>query len=305
MHLDLDKLHVFREVARAGSYTVAARHLHVTQSAVSHAIRKLEQSVGAPLIEWRSRTLHLTEQGEVLYRSSERVFAELEETEELLLGDRLPRIAIRLGATVEFGTTVLIRKMGPLLRARPELHVDYMFSHDVAALLLRDEVDVAVDCRPLHHPSITSTPLFREKYVVVASDEFLSRHPIEAPADLSNIAVLSMDKNGEWWGNFLRALPRAERPALEHIVEVNHIRGIINAALDGQGVGFVPTYTVIAELEDDRLRRLFPDVTLLEDRFSILQKRARAGRAKNRLVTEYLLGLDASEFGDAIQAVGA
>ncbi len=305
MHLDLNKLHVFREVARSGSYTGAAQHLHVTQSAVSHAIRKLEESVGLQLVEWRARRLHLTDQGELLYRTSERVFAELEDVEEMLLGAEFPRVTVRLGATVEFGTTVLIRKMGPLLRAHPELHVDYLFSNDLATPLMRDEIDLAVDCQPHHHPSVISIDLFRETYVVVASEELLSGHHFENPEDLADVTVLSLDKNGDWWGNLMRALPSKKRPVFRDIVQVNHIRGIINAALDGQGIGFVPKYAVLSELSDGRLQRLFPDLKLLEDRFSIVQRRSRADNAKNGLVTDYLLGLDASEFGDAIQSVDA
>ncbi len=303
MKLDLNKLHVFREAARTGSYTDAARRLHVTQSAVSHAIRKLEQSVGQPLVEWRARQLHLTESGVLLQHTCERVFAELEEVEEQLTGGDLPRITVRLGANVEFGTTVLIRKMGPLLRAHPELHVDYVFSHDLVAPLLRDEIDLAVDCRPHNHPKVESRPLFREAYVAIASDALLARHLVRTPHDLEDVVVLSLDKGADWWGNLLRALPARSRPAFRRVVQVNHIRAIINAALDGQGVGFVPQYTVLQELADGRLRRLFPDLNLLEDRFSVVQKRNRADRHKNRLITGYLEGLDASEFGDAIRAV--
>lgn len=303
MQLDLAKLHVFREAARTGSYTTAARRLHVTQSAVSHAIRKLEASVGRPLVEWRARRFHLTEAGELLYRSIDRLFGELEEVEELLLGEGTPRVRVRLGATVEFGTTILIRKMGPLLRAHPEVHVEYVFSHELASPLLNDEIDLAVDCRPHLHPALESRALFREAYVVIASDELLARHPIEAPTDLEAVPLLSFDKSGDWWGNLLRALPAEERPALRRVVYINHIRGIVHAALDGQGVGLVPKYTVLGDLESGRLRQLFPGLTLLEDRFSVVQRRAHADRHQNRLIVDYLLGLDTSEYGDAIRAV--
>lgn len=306
MRLDLDRLHVFREAARAGSYTRAAARLHVTQSAVSHAIRKLEQSIDRPLVEWRARRLHLTWEGELLLDACERVFGDLEEVEERLLGGTSgPRLTVRLGATVEFGTTVLIRKMRPLLQAHPTLHVDYLFAHDLATPLLRDDIDLALDCQPHVHPAVVSLALFREAYAAVASDEFLARYPVGTPRDLADAVVLSMDEAGDWWANLLRALPPPERPTFRKVVQISHVRGIVNAALDGQGVGFVPRYAVLQELADGRLRRLFPDLHLLEDRFSIVQKRARAGRLKNRIVTDFLLGLDVSEFGDAISTVSA
>ena len=61
--LDLSKLEVFLEATRDGNYTAAARRLHVTPSAVSHAVRKLEESVGRDLVEWRRRRMALTGEG--------------------------------------------------------------------------------------------------------------------------------------------------------------------------------------------------------------------------------------------------
>ncbi len=292
MQLDLNKLHVFLEAARTGNYTAAAQHLHVTQSAVSHAIRKLETSVDLPLVEWRARRLCLTDQGEYLYRVCERVFRDLEDAEQRL-AERSQQVAytVVLGATVEFGTTVLVRRIRPLLERHPGLHVDFRFHHDLVQPLLRDELDLAVDCTPHLHPSVQETPLLRETYVVVASPAFLAHNPVHAPRDLERYPVLSMDKRGDWWAHLLEALPPRERPALGRVIQINHVRGIINAALDGMGVGLVPMYTVLRALADGTLVALFPDLELLEDRFCIYQKRSRADREKNQRVTRFLLGL--------------
>src|SRR5512139_122860 len=84
--LDLARLRVFHEATRSGSYTAAARRLHVTQSAVSHAIRSLEESVGGRLVEWRQRQFTLTDEGEYLQRVCQRVFRDLDEAEHVLDG---------------------------------------------------------------------------------------------------------------------------------------------------------------------------------------------------------------------------
>lgn len=304
MELDLNQLRAFTESVRAESYTLAAKRLHVSQSAVSHAIRKLEASADRRLVEWRGRQLSLTEHGKVLYEACERIFGELDGAQRRLATDA-SKIALRavLGATVEFGTTVLIRKMAPFLREHPEVHVDFHFSHDLLRSLLHDEVDLAVDCRLHHHPSIRRADLFREKYAVVAAPAFARRHKVRAPRDLADLPVLSMDSDGAWWGNLLRALPAAERPMLRRVVAVDHVRGIINAAIDGLGVGFVPKYAVLRELESRALVELFGDLPLLEDTFRVYQKKARAGSEVNRLLTAHLLSIDTAEFGDAIGVV--
>jgi DNA-binding transcriptional LysR family regulator len=302
--LDLSKLEVFLEATRDGNYTAAAKRLHVTQSAVSHAVRKLEGSLGRPLVEWRRRRLTLTKEGQYLHGICQRVFKELGDAERVLglHAAGLPQV-LTVGATVEFGTTVLVRKLRPLLDTVPWLHVDFRFRDDLAPLLLRDEIDVAIDCHPHHHPSVQATGLFREKYVVVASPAFLAEHPIRKPADLEDVPVLSIDHTGTWWSNALRAFPGPRRPVLGHVVEVDQVRGMVHAALEGYGVALLPKYAVLGKIARGELVALFPKLPLLEDWFSLYQKRAHAEREKNRLITDYLLGLDIREFGDAIKGV--
>jgi DNA-binding transcriptional LysR family regulator len=301
MQLNLNKLEVFLEAGRASNYAVASRRLHVTPSAVSHAIRKLESSVGHPLVEWRGKHLALTDEGAFLHAICCRVFDELDEA-----GRQLAHGAVgvaqhaMVGATVEFGSTVLLRKLRPMLDANPWLHVDFHFSHDLIDPLLRDELDLIVDCRPHHHPEVQSKSLFREKYVVVASPDFLTRHPLHAPRELERVPVLSTDKDGAWWSNMLRALPSHRRPVFRRIVEINHIRGMIYAAMDGYGVALVPWYSVLLELSQGSLVALFPKLQLLEDRFCIYQRRSKAERPKNKLITQQLLDIDIQEFGGAL-----
>ena len=142
--------------------------------------------------------------------------------------------------------------------------------------------------------------LFREKYAVVAAPAFHKRHPVPAPLALGPLPVLSLDKEGRWWRNMLEAVPQAGRPEFRRVVAVNHIRGMINAAVEGLGVALLPRFTILDELARGKLRALFPGLKLLEDRFGIYQKRARAGREKNRLLTRFLTGMKVDEFGDAM-----
>jgi len=301
MRIDLNKLEVFLEAGRAGGFTAAAQRLHVTPSAVSHAISKLEESVGRPLVEWHGKRLSLTDEGKYLHALCSRIFQELDDAaHHLSQGEEGLTQHVVVGATVEFGTMVLVRKFRPLLEANPWLQVDFRFMHDLLEPLLRDELDLAVDCKPHHHPEVQSTSLFREKYVVVASPGFLDKHPVRSPMDLQRVPILSIDKDAVWWNNMVRALPSNRRPVFKHIVEINHIRGMIHAAVDGYGMGLLPKYTVLRELSEGSLVSLFPRLQLVEDRFCIYQKRSKAERRKNTLITQYLKGLDMKEFGEAL-----
>ena len=306
MTIDLARLRAFVEVARAGGYQAAARRLHVTPSAISHALRKLQDDLGREVIEWRGRSFALTAAGEELFQACQRAFDELDEAERRLGREGTGGLVrVTLGSTVEFGTTVLVQKLRPLLEARPDLHLDFRFTNDLGGPLLRDEIDLAVDCRPHGHPSVHRTPLFREKYAVAAAPAFLARHPVRTPLDLRGVPVLSLDADGRWWTNLLGALPAARRPALGPIVVMDHVRGMINGTLAGYGVSLLPKYALLPELERGALVQLFPRLRLLEDTFCVYQKLARLPRPGNRLLTVFLSRMDVREFGDAIPRASA
>jgi LysR family transcriptional regulator, low CO2-responsive transcriptional regulator len=75
--LDSRKLLAFATLARLGSFTQTARELHLTQSAVSHAIKSLEDDLGCRLFDRRGRSVSLTEGGRRLERHAQRILAEM------------------------------------------------------------------------------------------------------------------------------------------------------------------------------------------------------------------------------------
>jgi DNA-binding transcriptional LysR family regulator len=93
------------------------------------------------------------------------------------------------------------------------------------------------------------------------------------------------------------AVPDREQPHLDRFIAVDHIRAMIHAAVEGMGVLLVPRYSVLGELERGGLVALFPAIRPAEDRFSIYQKKVKAGQEKQKLLTRYLQGLSPAEFG--------
>ncbi len=296
--LDLAHLRAFHAVVKAGGFSAAAERLHRTQSAVSHAVSRLERSAKVRLLDRRGRKVVPTPEGEILREACERVFATLEEAEEALQRERKRAEGrLRLGATVEFGTSVLMRHIRPFLDANPGLEVDFHLSHDLLTPLLRDDVDLAIDCVSHPSPELERTPLFREAYMVACAPHYLEAHRIEDPADLSRCAVLSIDKECAWWERFLGAFPKSRRPSFGRVVAINHIRGLITAAASGLGVLLAPSYSLKEELDSGDLVPLFPSIRPLEDRFALYQKAGKARLARHRLLTKYLQELTPAEFG--------
>ena len=171
--LDLQQLRAFFLVARLGSFSGAARRLGRTQSAVSHAVRKLEDSAGLQLLVRSGRLVRPTEEGLRLQQACEGVFATLEQAQEdLRQGSTRAAGRLRLGVTVEFGSSVLMHHLPPFLAAHPGLELDVHLGPDLLAPLLREDLDLAIDCVRHHHPQLERTPLFRESFLVACAPAY-------------------------------------------------------------------------------------------------------------------------------------
>lgn len=302
MSADPNRLRVFTEVARRGSNAAAAAALHLTPSAVSHALRRLEAEVGRELVRHVARRAQLTDAGQRLYEVCERSFFALEEVEAQLTAGTLAEHLV-LGCTVEFGTQVLVPKLAPFLRENADLCLHFHFSNELAAPLSSGEVDLVVDCRVHLDPRLEVIELFREKYVVVAAPGFLKERPLPVPAALGQVPVLSLDRGGTWWDRLMEALPPARRPVFSRVQELTHLRGMIGAACEGLGAALVPRYSVTRELATGCLVALFPGLSLAEDRFCVYQRKVWAVRDKNRRLVEALRRLSLEEYADGIAPV--
>ncbi len=296
--LDLQQLRAFYLVVQAGSFSAAARRLNRTQSAVSHAVRKLEESAGVRLLDRRGREVRPTEEGRRLNQACESIFATLDAVQDDLQRDR-GRAAgrIRLGATVEFGCSVLMRHIQPFLEAHPGIEMDFHLSPDLLTPVLREDIDLAIDCQEHPLPELERTPLFREAYMVACAPAYRAAHAILQPADLARCTMLSIDKACNWWDRFLAAFPKNRQPAFGRVTEINHIRGMITAAVNGLGVLIAPSYSLQGELQRGALEPLFPTIRPLEDHFALYQKTTKVRLAKHRLLKDYLVALNPAEFG--------
>ncbi|MCG8689488.1 MAG: LysR family transcriptional regulator, partial [Desulfobacterales bacterium] len=179
--MDLYQLRTFFFLAKIRSFTQAAGLLFVTQSAVSHAIKKLETSLDTPLIIRKGKTVRLTEAGATLFRSCEKIFYEIERAEQdIARFAREARIRIRVGSTVEFGTSILINHIRDFLDTHPDIHLDFLFSHHLEAPLVRDEVDLIIDCNDHLLPNTEKIYLFQEQYITIASPGFVRKRGIRS-----------------------------------------------------------------------------------------------------------------------------
>lgn len=286
--MDLNQLKTFYILAQTKNYSNCAKRLFVTQSAISHSIKKLETSVGHKLIERKGPEFHLTEQGKTLFLSCQKVFSELEETEKRFNENEKSLETIKLGSPIEFGVSILIKNITEFLESNPQFHIDFKLGNYLFPELVDDELDVLIECKEYHHEDVKTIPLFREEYAVIASPDYIEVHNLQQISDLGRCNIISLDKEQTWWDNFIHALPLELKLQFSRVTQINHVRGIINAVLHGMGVGFVPRYTILKELEEGSIIALFPEVHLLEDRFQIYIKRNKSDFQKYAELIQFI-----------------
>jgi DNA-binding transcriptional LysR family regulator len=207
--MDLYPLKTFFTLSKVESFTKEAGLLFVTQSAVSHSIKKLETSLSTQLILRKGKTLVLSETGKALFKSCEKIFYEIEKADQDIAHYRKKaKFSIVIGPPVEFGTTILINHIGYFLATKISILI-FFFFHHLLTSLMQDEVFMAIDCHDTNLPNLEKFHLFREQYVAIASPDFVLLNKIKTIDDLERVSILSNDKNLDWWNNFiLRSLPK-------------------------------------------------------------------------------------------------
>lgn len=171
--LDIESLRALRCIAEHGGVTRAAAHLSLTQPAVSHKIRRMEDSIGATLLNRRGNGPLLTETGERLLTYAERILS-LHDEAVASLGTRRMTGTIRMGMTEDMSSSGLARILSRFSRLFPDVTVT---THVAQSLVLRRQIDEgALDIAVLQLFSedreTNDAFLFRDRLVWARSQDF-------------------------------------------------------------------------------------------------------------------------------------
>src|SRR5689334_20702174 len=189
--MDLDKLRVFHAVAHAGSFTHAGEQLALSQSAVSRQISALEDDLRVPLFTRHARGLILTEQGELLFRTTRTIFEQLTHVEEALLESReIPRGDLRITATTGIGTYWLAPRLHKFIAQHPDVNIRLIIDDGELDLTQR-QADVALRMRLPVQSDLIQRKLFDIGYHIYASKDYLTKRGApRSVADLDNHSVI-------------------------------------------------------------------------------------------------------------------
>ena len=248
MMLDRVHLSIVQEVEKQGSLTAAAGVLHVTQSALSHSMKKLEQQLGTDIWLREGRSLRLTQAGQYLLAVANRVLPQLALAEERLRQfAQGERGSLRIGMECHPCYQWLLKIVSPYLAAWPDVDVDVKqkFQFGGIGALFGYEIDLLVTPDPLNKPGLVFEPVFDyEQVLVVAGNHPLAREEYVTPKQLSNEVLVAypvpVDRL-DIYNMFLT--PAGITPRRHKAIETTDI--MLQMVASGRGVAALPRWLVL------------------------------------------------------------
>ncbi|HEX6764649.1 MAG TPA: transcriptional regulator GcvA [Polyangiaceae bacterium] len=249
-------LRVFEAAARHLSFTEAARELSVTQTAVSHQVKALEDELSTPLFRRTKRHVELTEEGRAWALELGEIFSRLHATNRRLRqAPRSKRREITLSIIPSFGSRWLVPRLGRFLDGHADTEVRISASERLVDLAA-EGVDLGIRYGFGRYPGLVTEKLADDAWVVVCSPALLAKKRLKTLADLADHVLLEDDAPDAWarWlaANGMRGARKGRR------TELTDSSMLIEAALSGQGVGLARFSLAVDELAAGRLVLPFP-----------------------------------------------
>jgi LysR family transcriptional regulator for metE and metH len=242
MHLD-----IVRMVDQHGSLTAAAAALHLTQSALSHSIRKLEQQLGVAIWRREGRRLLPTQAGEHLLAVANRLAPQFAHAEE-----RLQQFAAGLRGTLRIGMEChpcyrwLLKVASPYLAAWPAVDMDVKqrFQFGGIGALINHEIDLLVTPDPFRAASLRFEAVFDYEQVLVVGPQHRLRHADHVlPKDLAEETLITYPVPIDRLDVYARFLtPAGISPKRHKPIETTDI--MLQMVANGRGVAALPRWVV-------------------------------------------------------------
>jgi len=272
--MDLKQFEAFQVIVSTGSFSIAARQLNLTQSALSHQIRNLESEIGQPLLVRTRPRVHATEAGRDLLTSINRILAELHGVREQFGLDRnaAPSGALRVAATYSGLTHLYGDLCEAFMRRHPGIELVFTATHapdDALQRVSMRSCDVALGPYPADSTGLEALPLGTIEQVFVVK----RGHPLARRTRVSIAQVRSHP--------FVRYQPRTGSRALADqlflpdggyppiALESNDTEFMKRIVAMGHAVALMPAFTIARELRDGVLAALRPDSGPLTQRIGL------------------------------------
>jgi len=245
----LERIHleILTAIKTHGTLTKAASSLFLSQSALSHSIKKLEGQLGTSIWKKEGRNLRLTPAGERVQTLANRVLPQFSHTELLLKQIAKGEMgSLRIGMECHPCYQWLLRVIQPYLEQWPDIDMDVKQAFQFGALgaLLNYEIDVLITPDPLFKPQIDYIPVFDYEHRLVVSDSHkLAKQEVVLPEQLSDDVLFTYPVEPQRLDIFSQFLSPAKCAVKKHkLIETTEI--MLQMVAAGRGVCALPGWLV-------------------------------------------------------------
>lgn len=262
-NLNLNDLLYFVTVARERSFTRAAAHLGITQSALSQAVSGLEARLKIRLLTRTTRSVSPTVAGERLLRAIDHRFDEIESELDALTALRdKPAGTVRITCGDNIIKTTLLPKLMPLLHEYPDIKLEFDVNYGFRDIVA-DRFDAGVRFGETIAKDMIAVPIGPSmRMAAVASPSYFASHPRpKTPRDLVNHRCINI-RFPTYGGLYVWDFERRGRKLNVHVdgqLVFNTVTHIADAAVGGMGVAYLPDVEFSPHLEEGRLVRVLED----------------------------------------------
>jgi DNA-binding transcriptional LysR family regulator len=289
----LTDIAVFVRVVDEGSFTAAAEKLKLSKSVVSKYVTRLEERLGARLLNRTTRRLSLTEAGSTFYHRSRLGLRELEEAEaEVSHLQNAPRGELRINCPMSFGILHISPAIPRFLALYPELSVD-MSLDDRWVDLVEEGFDLAIRIGELPDSSLIARRLGPCRHLVCGAPEYFKRRGVpRVPEDLQdhNAITFKYQKAPTAW-QFAAPNGHLITVPVSGSIQMNNSLGLRQALLQGAGVTLTPTFVVGKDVRAGHLQSVLTDYTVLKPSIYAVYPQRRHLSPKVRAFLEFMIEL--------------
>jgi len=260
---ELKRIGVFTRVVEAKSFSEAARQLGVAKSAVSKQVSLLEKEVGVRLLNRSTRSISLTEAGDIFYRHCSDIVTRTHVAlDELRQYQNQPTGTLRVSSPISFGTAHLVPVIKELRSLYPHLKIELLLE-DRIVNMVEEGIDLAIRIGWLPDSNLIAKKLCESAMVVFASPEYLAKHPAPThPKQLVDhqwisLSVLKAPLRWSFEKNGKNEVVQVNSP-----IKSNSIDAVTSLALAGQGISALTKYTVESHFQSGALTQLLPNYHL-------------------------------------------
>lgn len=286
-----DELTVFLRVIKDGSFSAAARTLEMSPSAVSKLIARLEQRLGVRLFERVGGVIRITQEGETLQASGQRVVDAMDDAENAVMNREAGVTGVvRIHTALTTAKYLIAPKLPALLEQHPQLRIEFLLGTERGDFI-KQGIDIAVHSGRPTELSLVGLPLMKRPWVIAASPEYLSRHGTpEVPEDLLGHRCLNFTIRTQWNMWTFRDAGSIKTIDAPNYIGSNQGELLRTLALHGLGVVRLAEFHIGADLGKGTLVPLLGSYQEQsdDDRFYLLYLGGRSVAPRVRAVIDFL-----------------